>query len=147
MSIPVITGQDVLRAIKQRQETLPPGSSLAISLLDSYDLFKLELRDLTTPEFAFDSPVAERIIADLHRGKSRSWVARLGVRLIIDKKQLDSLVPNAGIIRSAGAFANDSRNRSRRLSVFWISCAMGIARPVTWLCCSTPTSFDASQAS
>jgi hypothetical protein len=116
MSIPVITGPDILRAIKQRAERLPPASSLAISLLDSYDLFKLELRDLTTPEFAFDAPVAERIITDLRHGNVAELGKALGVRLMIDKERPDSLIPNAGIIRSAGAFANDAQSLAETLS-------------------------------
>ncbi len=111
MTNPQITGVGMLRAIVQRTKGLPQDSVCTISLLDSQDLFKLEVNDLTAPEFNFDSQVAE---ARRRRLASRKRVTELGkalgIRLIIDKKRSDSFVPNAGIIRSAGAFANDPQS-------------------------------------
>jgi hypothetical protein len=115
MTNPQITGPNMLRAIVERTKGLPQGSVCAISLLDSYDLFKLEANDLTAPEFNFDSRVAERIVEDLRRGSLMELGKALGIHLIVDKQQFDSLVPNAGIIRSAGAFASDPQSLEETL--------------------------------
>ena len=118
MSVPKITGLDVLRAVRAASRGLPTGSPFTISLLDSYDLFELESDQLTTPEFGISAEAAQRIVAGLRKRALTELSGVLGVRLIVDNDRAESLIPNAPIIRSAGAWADEPQSLEDMLSFF-----------------------------
>ncbi|MBI1903314.1 MAG: hypothetical protein HYS13_19610 [Planctomycetia bacterium] len=93
------------------------GSPFAISLLDSYDLCKLTTSDLTR-EFAFDEDGADRVVASLTGGDVAELGNALGIRLNVDKSKADSLMKDASIIRSAGAWADEPRSLEETLKFF-----------------------------
>jgi len=106
VTLPKITGPDMLAAVKAATQDLPFGSSLAISLFDSYDLCKLDVKQLVST-FGFDMGVAQRVVDGLHHCDLTELSAALGIGLSVDKSLRTSLLPNAGIIRSAGVWSDN----------------------------------------
>jgi hypothetical protein len=117
VTIPKITGPDILRAILDRTKELPRGSVFSISLFDSYDLFKLE-REQLIDEFDFSEPVADLVITGLRRECLTELGKAIGINLLVDKKRTDSLIKNAGIIRSAGALQDEEESLEDTLEFF-----------------------------
>jgi hypothetical protein len=107
VTLPKITGPDMLSAVKAATKGLTLGSSFAISLFDSYDLFKLDVGELVDG-FGFDAGVAQRVVDGLRRSDLTELSAALGISLSVDKSLRNSLLPNAGIIRSAGVWSDIS---------------------------------------
>jgi hypothetical protein len=107
VTLPKITGPDMLSAVKAATKGLPLGSSFAISLFDSYDLFKLDVEQLVD-DFGFDAGVAQRVVDGLRRSDLTELSVALGISLSVDKSLRNSLLPNAGIIRSAGVWSDIS---------------------------------------
>jgi hypothetical protein len=101
-----ITGLDMLTAVRAATKDLPFGSSFAISLFDSYDLFKLDLGQIVDA-FDFDAVVAKRVVEGLHRHDLTELSTALGISLVVDRSLRTSLLPNAGIIRSAGVWSDN----------------------------------------
>ena len=118
MDIPSITGVDVLRAINASAEGLSSGAPFTISQFDALDLHKLRFEDLTSFEFQFSAEVADRIVSGLSQGDFSELSNALGIRLIVDKKRIESLIKNAGIIRSAGGWSDDPQSLQEMLSFF-----------------------------
>jgi hypothetical protein len=106
MPISKITGADMLEAVQSATRGLPLGSTFAISLFDSYDLFKLDVGQLVE-RFDFDRDVAERIVAGLNHRNLSELSAAIGVQLAVDKELRTSLIANAGVIRSAGVWSHN----------------------------------------
>jgi hypothetical protein len=107
MTIPRISGADMLRAVKNAPKQNGDGYSLRISLFDSYDLFKLDEKQLVD-EFDFEVSIAQKVVAALNHADLSELSQAIGVTLIVDKTLKNSLIPNAGIIRSAGAWADNA---------------------------------------
>lgn len=117
MTIPEITGADVLRAIQERMKNAPAGAVLSIDLFDSDDLFKLTEQELVE-KFGFDPAVASQVACDLQRRSLNQLSRVIGVKLVVDSHCTPSLIKNAGIIRSAGALMDDPESLEETLKFF-----------------------------
>jgi hypothetical protein len=115
--IPKITGADVLREIQKQTRDLPHGSPFTISLPDSYDLMKLTAKVLHD-EFGFDETTAKEVDTELlRRGSLDKLSDAIGIKLVKDKAKRESVIRNAGIIRSAGAAADEEETLEETLSI------------------------------
>jgi hypothetical protein len=106
MPNPQITGADMLAAVKTATRDLPLGSTFAISLFDSYDLFKLTINQLVE-RFGFEQAVAERVVDGLSQRDLTELGSAIGIDLVVDKELRTSLIANAGLIRSAGVWSHE----------------------------------------
>jgi hypothetical protein len=120
--IPKIIGADVLREIVRLTKDLPQGSPFTINLADSHDLLKLTAKELAEKVenggFGFEEHLAEDVAVELRKNASLESLSKaIGIQLIIDKGNRRSVIPNAGIIRSAGAAADDEETLEEMLAI------------------------------
>ena len=116
MRIPKITGVDVLRALKEATRDWPNGAPFQISQGDANDLFTLTVAELVK-RFRFKNEVASRIVADLATEKLNALGDALGVQLLVTESA-GNLIHNAGIIRGAGAWADEPGTVEEMLEFF-----------------------------
>lgn len=106
VEVPKITGADVLRAILRLTADLPRGAPFALSKFDGADLLKLTADELRT-EFKLDPEAATETQRDLRSASLNPLSQAIGIKLIVDSRISNSVIPNAWIIRSAGSAADD----------------------------------------
>ena len=116
VEIPKITGADVLRAILRLAADLPRGTPLTINKFDGRDLLELTADELRS-EFEFESETAKVVEADLRSSSLERLSEVIGVDLIVDPRISKSVIPNAGIIRSAGAAADEDETVEEMLEI------------------------------
>jgi len=120
--IPKITGADVLREILKQATEYPAGSPFTIGIGDSRDLLKLTAKELAenidNDGFGFNEQLAKEVEFDLQTNASLQSLSKaIGIRLIVDKGNRKSVIPNAGIIRSAGALAHEEETLEETLAI------------------------------
>lgn len=116
VEIPKITGSDVLREILRLTADLPRGAQFGLEKFDGADLHNLTA-DVLRDDFHFDPETARTVEADLRSSSLARLSQAIGVKLVVDPRSNKSVIPNAGIIRSAGAAAGEDETLEEMLEI------------------------------